>query len=131
MRTSFNYGVAVAALAVMFVSAASATPLRIARSGDSLTMDPHSQNEGPTHNMNHQIYEPLGAPRGERRSVPTLATSWTILASDPKVWEIKLRPNVKFHDGGAFTADDVIFSLKRAMAPTSDHEGRCCRRSTS
>jgi peptide/nickel transport system substrate-binding protein len=123
MRTSFKYGVAVAALAVMFVSTASATPLRIARSGDSLTMDPHSQNEGPTHNMNHQIYEPLVRRAANGALIPTLATSWTILASDPKVWEIKLRPNVKFHDGGAFTADDVVFSLKRAMAPTSDHKG--------
>jgi peptide/nickel transport system substrate-binding protein len=123
MRTSFNYGVAVAALAVMFVSAASATPLRIARSGDSLTMDPHSQNEGPTHNMNHQIYEPLVRRAANGDLVPTLATSWGILASDPKIWEIKLRPNVKFHDGGAFSADDVVFSLKRAMAPTSDHKG--------
>ncbi|GAB3804659.1 ABC transporter substrate-binding protein [Humibacter antri] len=30
-----------------------------------------------------------------------------------KVWTVKLRPNVKLHDGGTFGADDVIFSVKR------------------
>ncbi len=29
------------------------------------------------------------------------------------VWTIKLRPNVKWHDGKPFTADDVLFSLRR------------------
>jgi peptide/nickel transport system substrate-binding protein len=36
------------------------------------------------------------------------------------VWELKLRPNVKFHDGSAFTAADVVFSIDRARADTSD-----------
>src|SRR5918997_3870559 len=51
--------------------------------------------------------------------VPALATSWT-LTSDPSVWEFKLRPNVRFHDGAAFTAADVAFSIERARADTSD-----------
>eukprot|EP00581_Thalassiosira_minuscula_P020556 CAMPEP_0184439318 /NCGR_PEP_ID=MMETSP0738-20130409/703791_1 /TAXON_ID=385413 /ORGANISM="Thalassiosira miniscula, Strain CCMP1093" /LENGTH=62 /DNA_ID=CAMNT_0026806907 /DNA_START=43 /DNA_END=228 /DNA_ORIENTATION=+ len=38
---------------------ASAETLRWARAGDSLTLDPHAQNEGPTHTLAHQIYEPL------------------------------------------------------------------------
>ena len=36
------------------------------------------------------------------------------MTSDPSVWEFKLRPNVKFHDGTPFTARDVVFSLNRA-----------------
>ncbi len=31
----------------------------------------------------------------------------------------KLRPGVKFHDGTPLTAADVVFSLKRAQAPSS------------
>lgn len=101
---------------------ADANTLRLARSGDALTLDPHSQNEGPTHNLNHQIYEPLVRRHIDGSLIPTLATSWKI-TDDPTVWEFKLRPNVKFHDGTPFTAEDVVFSLKRAALPASDHKG--------
>ena len=43
---------------------------------------------------------------------PDLALSWHAVA--PTQWEFKLRPNVKFHDGTPFTAEDVVFSLKRS-----------------
>ncbi|MEO1027026.1 MAG: ABC transporter substrate-binding protein, partial [Pseudomonadota bacterium] len=36
---------------------ASAETLRWARAGDALTLDPHAQNEGPTHTIRHQMYE--------------------------------------------------------------------------
>ena len=47
--------------------AASAETLRWARAGDSLTLDPHAQNEGPTHTLAHQIYEPLKIGRASGR----------------------------------------------------------------
>ena len=47
------------AVATLTMSAANAETLRWARVGDALTLDPHSQNEGPTHNLNHHIYETL------------------------------------------------------------------------
>ena len=40
-------------------------------------------------------------------------------AGVPLTWRFKLRPNVKFHDGTPFTADDVVYSIKRAKEPTS------------
>jgi len=107
--------------ALMMPVAVSASTLKLARSGDALTLDPHSQNEGPTHNLSHQMYEPLVRRLIKGGLEPTLATSWTI-TSDPTVWEFKLRSGVKFHDGTPFTADDVVFSLGRASAPTSDHK---------
>ncbi len=121
MCTAKFLGLAIAVAAITATSAA-ATTLKLARSGDALTLDPHAQNEGPTHNLNHQIYEPLVRRHPSGSLIPTLATSWKI-TSDPKVWEFKLRANVKFHDGTAFTADDVVFSLKRALLPTSDMKG--------
>ena len=39
------------------------------------------------------------------------------------MWEFKLRQGVKFHNGNAFNADDVVFSLERALQPTSDMKG--------
>ena len=41
------------------VGMADARSIKWARSGDALTLDPHAQNEGPTTNVNRQIYEPL------------------------------------------------------------------------
>ena len=49
---------AVAAVALTAFDAEART-LRWARSAESLTLDPHSQNEGPTTTFLHQVYEPL------------------------------------------------------------------------
>jgi peptide/nickel transport system substrate-binding protein len=105
-----------------FAGAADAKPLKWARSGDALTLDPHAQNEGPTHNLLHLIYEPLVLRDIDGKLLPTLAMSWRV-TSDPTVWEFKLRANVKFHNGSAFDADDAVFSLNRALQPTSGMRG--------
>ncbi|TMQ25185.1 MAG: ABC transporter substrate-binding protein, partial [Candidatus Rokuibacteriota bacterium] len=44
---------------------------------------------------------------------PALATSWRTL--DDSTWEVKLRPNVKFHDGTRFTARDVKATFDRVL----------------
>jgi hypothetical protein len=97
--------------------AAHAQTLRWASQGDAQTMDPHSQNESLTNGMNSQVYERLTARDRQLNIVPGLASEWTQVG--PLVWRFKLRPSVRFHDGSAFTADDVVFSLQRAKAPTS------------
>ena len=107
---------AAAVLCVAF--AADAKTLRWASQGDALTLDPHSQNEGPTTAMNSHVYEGLISRDPKLVKVPGLATSWKPISAD--TWEFKLRPDVKFSDGTPFTADDVVFSYNRALAPTSD-----------
>jgi peptide/nickel transport system substrate-binding protein len=54
--------------------------------------------------------------------VPQLALAWKPL--DPTTWEFELRPDVRFHDGTPFTAEDVVFSIERAGAKTSDFQLR-------
>ena len=49
---------------------------------------------------------------------PALAKSWSI-EDDGKRYVFALQEGVKFHDGTAFTAEDVKFSLDRAMAEDS------------
>jgi peptide/nickel transport system substrate-binding protein len=109
--------------ATAFTSVAEARSIKWARSGDALTMDPHAQNEGPTATLAHQIYEPLVTRAVDGSLIPTLATEWRVLPTDNTVWEFKLRPNVKFHNGNDFNADDVVFSINRARSAESDYKG--------
>jgi peptide/nickel transport system substrate-binding protein len=104
-------GLAVAA------SAAGAQTLRWSSQGDPQTLDPYSQNEGLTNMWNGQIYEFLVARDRKLGLVPQLATEWT--QETPLKWVFKLRRGVVFHDGRPFTADDVVFSMKRAKEKTS------------
>ncbi|MGD1887178.1 MAG: ABC transporter substrate-binding protein [Cohaesibacteraceae bacterium] len=105
--------------ATMLAGVANAETLRWARVGDSLTLDPHAQNEGPTHTLAHQIYEPLLQRDMAGQIIPALATGWAPLDDDPTIWEFSLREGVTFHDGAEFNADDVVFSINRAMTETS------------
>lgn len=122
MTTFSKFAAALLAATALATVTADARSLKWARSGDSLTLDPHAQNEGPTHALGHHIYEPLLHRDTQGKEVPALATSWKI-TDDATVWEFKLRPNVTFHNGNKFNADDVVFSLERARQPTSDMKG--------
>ena len=99
---------------------ASAETLRWARAGDSLTLDPHAQNEGPTHTLAHQIYEPLIIRDMSGAFQAALATDWAPKPGDPNVWVFNLRQGVTYHDGAAFTSEDVVFSINRAKTDDSD-----------
>ena len=105
--------------AVLMVSAAQARTVRWSASGDPNTMDPHSQNVGTVTMVLQQIYDPLIGRTRELGLEPALATAWTQV--EPTRWRFTLRPNVRFHEGEAFTSDDVVFSITRAQAPTSNY----------
>jgi peptide/nickel transport system substrate-binding protein len=47
---------------------------------------------------------------------PVLATSWTP-NSTADVWTFKIRQGVKFHNGAALTADDVVYTYKLQTNP--------------
>ncbi|MEM9707706.1 MAG: ABC transporter substrate-binding protein [Pseudomonadota bacterium] len=109
-----------AALLLSTTALSHAETLRWARAGDALTLDPHAQNEGPTHTVRHQMYEPLIIRDTSGAFEAALATDWAPSAEDPNIWVFNLREGVKFHDGADFTAEDVVFSYERAKQPNSD-----------
>jgi ABC-type transport system substrate-binding protein len=69
--------------------------------------------------VGYNIYDALvlwDLSRGDKPSdiKPGLATSWHIDPVDHKRWIFELRRGVKWHDGCAFTADDVLWNMKYA-----------------
>src|SRR6185312_855921 len=54
---------------------------------------------------------------------PYLAQSWRP-SEDLRTWDFKLREGVKWSNGGRFTVDDVIFNIKRWIAPDSKSANR-------
>jgi peptide/nickel transport system substrate-binding protein len=116
--TSITLRRSLCALAVLTAFAAQAATLRVANQGDALSMDPHSLNESLQLTVVGNVYEPLVTRGADYKLKPALATSWKQTA--PTVWRFDLRKGVKFHDGTAFTADDVVFSYERAKGDGSD-----------
>ena len=101
-----------------FVGLADAKTLRWSSQGDFLTADPMAQNELLTNSVNGQVYESL-VMRGKKLQIlPALAESWE--QKDPRTWIFHLRKGVKWQDGSDFTADDVVFSIKRLQGATSN-----------
>lgn len=97
---------------------ASAETLRMASQGDATSLDPHSHNESFTNYFLGNIYEGLVGRDRTFEIAGQLAESWEQV--DPITWRFNLRSGVTFHDGSAFAADDVIFSMERALSEASN-----------
>jgi peptide/nickel transport system substrate-binding protein len=70
----------------------------------------NDETDGESLRACEQVLESLyGFKPGTQEVTPGLATSCLPNAALTE-WTCKLRPNVKFHDGSAFTADDVVMS---------------------
>jgi ABC-type transport system substrate-binding protein len=71
------------------------------------------------------VFEPLTKLNKDATPAPWLATSWEWGANNSYI-TFTLRPNVKFHDGSAFTAEavktegDIVIASKRANAISWD-----------
>lgn len=85
---------------------------------DPASLDPHALAETFTLSWLGQVYEPLIGRGKTLELIPALAVKWE--QPDPKTWRFHLRPNVRFHNGEPFTADDVVFSIARIKAEGSD-----------
>ncbi len=68
----------------------------------------------------HNVFEGLVRFDADGEIVPALATDWQV-SDDGLQWTFTLRSGVMFHDGSAFTVDDVIAKFERAMDPDSGH----------
>ena len=95
-----------------------AKTVRWTGASDVTTWDIHSQIDNFQGGIHAAVYESLVYFNSRTmKPEPMLATGWKMVA--PQQWRFTLRQGVKFHDGSNFSADDVVFSLRRAAAKTS------------
>jgi len=118
LRRSLLSALGVACL--LWGSAVQAQTLRVATAFDPNTMDPHAIALLYHSRVVTQIYDSLINRNEQFALEPSLALSWApVDPARPSTWRLQLRPGVRFHDGTVFTADDAVFSLQRALAPSS------------
>ncbi|CAG2143848.1 ABC transporter substrate-binding protein [Cupriavidus plantarum] len=106
-----SFALGTAALTLAPAHAARAEDLRVGLAADVTSMDPQWNNAGPNNAIALHVFESLVFMDKNARYIPGLALSWKPI--NPTTWEIKLRPNVKWHDGSPFTSADVKASLER------------------
>jgi peptide/nickel transport system substrate-binding protein len=89
----------------------------VVQGADVTTLDPHRSILPADLNSNFAIFDNLTF-RNDDQSVvrPMLATEWKV---QERRWELKLRPNVRFHNGDLLTSADVKFSIERTFEPNA------------
>jgi ABC-type transport system substrate-binding protein len=117
---------------LLFATLASAAPqyggtLVFGRGGDSSTIDPGHATDGESFYASTQVYDNLVQFKyGTTEIEPALATSWDV-SKDGLTYVFHLRKGVYFHQTKffkkkvEFSADDVVFSLKRQFDKTNPY----------
>ena len=99
-------------------SAITAKTFNWAGSTDPQTMDPHAVNSAPVLGFLNNIYEGLVRRNKSMKIEGALAERWEPIGNEG--WRFHLRKGVKYHDGSAFTSEDVMFSYERASSEEAD-----------
>jgi peptide/nickel transport system substrate-binding protein len=94
--------------------------LRVRFGSDISQLDPARIFQNENQSIASHIYNGLVQyDQATNAIVPDLATSYEVSA-DGTTWTFRLRPNVTWHKNyGAFTSDDVKFSLERVLDPAT------------
>ncbi|MBX9698732.1 MAG: ABC transporter substrate-binding protein [Acetobacteraceae bacterium] len=99
------------ALAAASPAAAQQQAVTMAVGAPVTSLDPHYHQLSPNNAAATMIFDRLINTDERSRMVPGLAAEWR--AVEPTVWEFRLRPGVRFHNGQEFTAEDVAFTIAR------------------
>ncbi|MFC4454129.1 ABC transporter substrate-binding protein [Deinococcus sonorensis] len=92
--------------------------LRAGMQADPVGLDPHVTEATSTRNQLENVYDTLVAFDSSGKIVPSLATRWTA-SKDGLTWTFTLRSGVKFHNGRALEASDVVYSINRIKDPAT------------
>lgn len=84
--------------------------------GDAESLNPIYSADTSSSFIAYRIQEGLLRIDNKLQPVGVLADKWES-SNDGKTWTFHLHPNVKWHDGQPFTADDVVFTYESIMHP--------------
>ena len=104
-------GVAVLAAAASMAQAEGKS-VTIGLTSDPSHLYPLAGEELSSNIMYYHLYDPLVKRAGDLSFGPGLAESWENV--DETTWRFNLRDGVTFHNGNAFTASDVVFTVEKA-----------------
>jgi oligopeptide transport system substrate-binding protein len=107
---------ATALLALATVAADAETVLRRGHYAEPETLDPHKTDGAFEMAIEDDMFEGAVRLDPEGKVVPGLAERWEVSA-DGLLWTFHLRPNLVWSDGSPLTAEDFVWSLRRALAP--------------
>ncbi len=79
---------------------------------------PHAHDWQPPANITLQVSETLTRSGQDNITRPLLLERW-VASDDLKTWDLHLRKDVKWHNGRAFLADDVIWNFKHFLDPAT------------
>ncbi|MFC4312278.1 ABC transporter substrate-binding protein [Steroidobacter flavus] len=110
----------VALTAAALLQAASASErdgtLRVSLTSDIRSTNPGVNRDANTDTVMMHILEGLVAYREDGSAGPLLADSVAV-STDGTQYTFRLRPQLRFHNGAAVTADDVVWSWRRYLDP--------------
>ncbi len=81
------------------------------------SLDPMYRNTPEAQRFYRLTYSALLKWNEDRTLAPDLAAELPEISDDRKVYTIKLREGLKFHDGSDLTAEDVVFTYNEAADP--------------
>lgn len=85
------------------------------------SLDPHQTVAAGTREVLFNIFEGLVKPNSDGEMIPAVAEKYT-LSEDGTTYTFTLREGVKFHNGQAVTAEDVVYSINRCAAVPEGQE---------
>ena len=97
------------------------TEIIINMGGEPRSMDPTLNNESITSTYIFHLFESLTRKDKDNKLAPGMAESWTI-SDDGKTYTFKIRENAMWSDGTPLTANDFVYSFKRAVNPETAAE---------
>ncbi len=79
-----------------------------------VSLDPPVGFDASTGNIIYQLFDGLVRLDVNLNPIPALAESWKV-SRDGLTYTMRLRPNVRFHDGSLLGPEDVVYSYKRIL----------------